>query len=104
MLVRNTGRRTGTEIVQVYHGELPAAVDTPPKQLLGWARVTLRPGEHRRVTVPVRLERPDHLLAYWRTDDSAPSRGQFVTPRGRVRIYVGSSSEDIRLEGTMRIR
>jgi beta-glucosidase len=104
VLVRNTGRRTGTEIVQVYHGELPAAVDTPPKQLLGWARATLRPGERRRVTVPVRLERPDHLLAYWHTDDSAPSRGQFVTPRGRVRIYVGSSSEDIRLEGTMRIR
>ena len=104
VLVRNTGERTGTEIVQAYHGELPAQVDTPPKQLLGWARVTLRPREERWVTVPVRLGTSEHLLGYWRTADDPPRNGQWVTARGDVPIYVGSASDDIRLEGSMFVR
>ncbi len=98
-LVRNDGDRTGTEIVQVYHGRLPAPVATPPRQLLGWARVTLRPGQQRWVTVPVRLGTPEHLLSWFRTGDSG-----WVTPRGDVAIEVGASSRDIRLRGTMTIR
>jgi beta-glucosidase len=101
VLVRNTGDRTGTEVVQIYDGELPAQVNTPPKQLLGWARVTLRPGGQRRVTVPVRLGTSEHLLSYWRT---AGGDDRWVTPRGAVPIYAGSSSADIRLRGTLTVR
>lgn len=104
VLVRNAGDRAGTEIVQVYNGELPTRADTPPKQLLGWARVALRPEQERWVTVPVRLGAPDHLLSYWRTRDEPPQNGSWVTPSGPVPIYVGASSQDIRLRGTMTIR
>ncbi|MDW5594215.1 glycoside hydrolase family 3 C-terminal domain-containing protein [Conexibacter stalactiti] len=104
VLVRNEGERTGTEIVQVYHGELPAQVDTPPRQLLGWARVTLRPGQQRWATIPVRLGTADHLLSYWRTTAAPPRFGAWVTPSGSVPIYVGASSRDIRQQGTMTVR
>lgn len=99
VLVRNDGDRAGTEIVQVYHGELPAAVNMPPRQLLGWARLTLRPGQQRWATVPVAPERADHLLGYWNGDAD-----RWVTPRGRVPIEVGSSSRDLRLSGVMTVR
>ena len=49
--VRNTGRRTGAETAQVYVGELPTSVPTPPKQLAGFAKVTLDPRGRERVTV-----------------------------------------------------
>jgi Glycosyl hydrolase family 3 C-terminal domain/Fibronectin type III-like domain/Glycosyl hydrolase family 3 N terminal domain len=49
--LRNTGQRTGAEVAQVYAGTLPTNVATPSKQLAGWAKVTLNPGESRRVTV-----------------------------------------------------
>ena len=49
--LRNTGRRTGAETAQVYVGQLPTSVPTPPKQLAGFAKVTLDPGERERVTV-----------------------------------------------------
>jgi beta-glucosidase len=100
VLVRNAGRQTATETVQVYSGRLPtAAVDTPPKQLIGWGRVTLEPGEEREVTVPIDVEGPAHPLAYW---DAGSDR--WVTPLGEVPVHVGSSSSDIRLTGTMTVR
>ena len=45
--VRNTGQRTGAEAAQVYVGALPTSVPTPPKQLAGFAKVTLDPGRAR---------------------------------------------------------
>ena len=100
VLVRNTGNRTAAETVQVYSGELPTrAVDTPPKQLVGWNRVTLRPGRQRWVTVPIDVTGPEHPLSYF---DVGSNRWR--TPRGRVRIHVGSSSRDIRRTGTMTMR
>jgi beta-glucosidase len=104
VLVRNTGDRTGTEIVQIYNGKLPTQVNTPPKQLLGWARVTLPPGQQRWVTVPVELGTSEHLLSYWHTTNEPPQDGEWVTPRGNVRIYAASSSRDIRQRETMTVR
>ena len=43
LTLRDTGRRSGTEVVQVYVGRLPGGQTTPPKQLAGWARVTVTP-------------------------------------------------------------
>ena len=94
--LRNRGRRRGTEIAQVYVGRLPTnAVRTPKRVLAGWAKATLDPGESRRVTAT--LDR--RAFQYW--DVNAD---RWVTPRGRVRIMVGSSVEDIELRGAVRIR
>lgn len=93
--VRNTGSRTGAETAQVYVGRLPTSVPTPPKQLAGFAKVTLDPGERRRLRV--KLDR--RALSYF---DGAENR--WVTPPGRVPIYVGSSSRDIRLTRAVTVR
>jgi beta-glucosidase len=91
----NTGHRTGAESAQVYVGRLPTSVPTPPRQLAGFAKVTLSPGESERVTVT--LDR--RALSYYNT-----SAQRWVTPNGRVPISVGSSSRDLRLTGSVAVR
>lgn len=94
--VRNTGRRTGAEVAQVYVGRLPTDdVRTPRRQLAGFAKVELEPGESQRVTVTI----PKQALSYWDTDAD-----EWVTPSGRTRVYVGSSSADSELVGSVRVR
>ncbi|MGH1561637.1 glycoside hydrolase family 3 protein [Mumia sp. DW29H23] len=92
--VRNTGRRTGAEVVQVYAGRLPG-LDAPARKLVGFAKVTLRPGRAAWVRVPVSRR----SLSYW--NDATSS---WVTPRGRVPILVGTSARDIALRGTITVR
>ena len=50
--VKNTGKRTGTEIAEVY-AKLPKGADESFKRLAGWSRVTLAPGESKTVTVAI---------------------------------------------------
>ncbi|TMM43073.1 MAG: beta-glucosidase [Actinobacteria bacterium] len=90
--VTNTGSRTGTEVAQVYAGQLPTAVPTPPKQLAGVAQLTLRPGQSRQVTVELDLL----SLSFWDT-----TTHRWLAPAGQVPVLVGSSSRDIRLRGTL---
>jgi len=92
--VKNTGRRPGAEVAQVYVG-LPESAGEPPKRLAGWARVSLRPGQRRRVSVPIAAKR----LAIW---DAA--RDRWKVPSGRYKVYVGSSSRDIRLRDRFAVR
>ncbi|GEK21077.1 beta-glucosidase H [Cellulomonas xylanilytica] len=93
--VRNTGALAGTETVQVYVGNLPTRqVQSAPKVLAGWATVTLQPGERRQVTVPISPE----SVSYWDVD-----RDRWRTPRGEIPVFVGSSSTDDRLTGTLQI-
>ena len=78
----------------MYVGPLPTSLPTPPKQLAGVARVTLRPGESRRVSVTL-----DPLaLSYW---DVVTNR--WVMPGGEVPILVGSSSRTILLRGMLQV-
>ncbi|MCW2840541.1 MAG: Beta-glucosidase [Aeromicrobium sp.] len=94
--VRNTGRRSGAEVAQVYVGRLPTdEVRTPPRQLAGFAKIELDPAESRRVTVRI----PRQALSYWDTD-----RDEWVTPAGRTRVFVGSSALDSALIGSVRVR
>lgn len=85
--MKNTGRRAGAEVAQVYLG-LPEHAGEPPKRLARWTRVRLRPGQRRRVSVRIDPER----LAIWDAD-----RDRWHVPAGRYRVYVGASSRDIRL-------
>jgi beta-glucosidase len=93
--LRNTGRYPGTEVAQVYVGRLPTRTATPPKQLAGWSRVSLRPGQQQRVTITL----DNQSLSYW---DEA--RDRWITPSGPLPIYVGTSSRQIRLVGAAFIR
>jgi beta-glucosidase len=90
--VTNNGRRAGAEVVQVYVGK-PAtdAVPQPPRQLGGFARVTLQPGETRQVTVRL----PGRAFAHW---DVVTHR--WVIPDGVYQVYAGASSRDPRMLST----
>jgi beta-glucosidase len=87
--VTNTGRRSGATVAQVYVAPLRAKVSRPPKELKAFARVELRPGEVRRVT----LELDARSFSYWDT----PSR-QWRADAGDYEVLVGSSSADTPLE------
>jgi len=91
--VKNTGDRSGTETVQLYVHETASPVATPIKQLRGFERVDLKPGETKNVTLTLTpddfqlLDRDTH----WR-----------VVP-GDFEIMVGKSSEDLPLRGVLKV-
>ncbi len=89
----NTGKREGAEVVQVYV-EQPAANGEPPRQLRGFAKVDLKPGE----TKPVVLALDERSFSIY--DVSAQ---RWVTPPGSYRIFVGTSSRDLPLHSSIRI-
>ena len=88
----NTGRSAGTEVVQVYVGKLPTTVETPAKALAGYARVSVEPGKKKNVTIDL----DTRSLQHWDT-----ATDSWVTPKGKVPVYVGTSSGDIRLTGVL---
>ncbi|HKZ32548.1 MAG TPA: glycoside hydrolase family 3 C-terminal domain-containing protein [Vicinamibacteria bacterium] len=87
--VTNSGARAGDEVVQLYVRYPESRVPRPLKQLRGFQRVTLAPGETRTVTL--RLAAQD--LAYWQVE-----RHAWVTEPARVELRVGSSSSDADLK------
>ena len=80
--VTNTGRVAGSDVAQLYLGD-PAAAGEPPRQLKGFTKVTLRPGQ----STTVRFTLTGHDLSYW--DDSAHG---WVVPAGQFGVDVGDSS------------
>ncbi len=90
--VKNTGKRAGAEVVQVYASYPGAKVERCVKELKGFQKIFLKPGESKRVTIPVRIRD----LAYWDEFEH-----QFRVDAGDIEFLVGSTSEDIR--GTARI-
>jgi beta-glucosidase len=83
----NAGRRTATEVPQVYLG-LPPGSSEPPHRLVGWQNVLLRPGRSKRITVGVNAR----SLAVWET-----AQNGWRIPTGTYSIRVGASSRDLRL-------
>ncbi|HET6208483.1 MAG TPA: glycoside hydrolase family 3 C-terminal domain-containing protein [Terracidiphilus sp.] len=86
--VKNTGKRTGTEIAQVY-ASLPAAAGEPPKRLVGWTRIDLAAGESKQVSVAVSRDR---LTVYDEASDA------WKLAPGRYVIRAGGSSQDLALQ------
>jgi beta-glucosidase len=95
--VRNTGSRPGTATPSVYL-TLPAAAGEPGKRLVGFDRLTLAPGQARRVVMFIDPEGPEHPLSYWDTTGHA-----WATAPGWYQIQVGGSSRDAALTGSFQV-
>ncbi len=87
--VKNTGDRDGEEVVQLYASYPESKVERPAKQLRAFKRVPIRAGETKEVTLTVSKED----LGYWNEAKQA-----FTVEPGTVKLLIGASSEDIRLE------
>lgn len=90
--ITNTGKRAGMEVVQLYVADKESSVPRPVKELKGFEKVSLRPGETKRVTFTL----DKRAFAYFETaiDDWFVEYGEFE-------IMIGASSQDIRLTGSV---
>jgi beta-glucosidase len=82
--VQNTGQRAGEEVVQLYIRDVAASVTRPVRELKGFQRVTLRPGETRRLEFTL----TPALLGFYNRDM------RFVVEPGEFKVMVGTSSAD----------
>jgi len=89
----NTGKRRGTEVVQLYAADTATGVTLPAQQLIGFARVDLEPGQSKAITFVV----PMNVLAY------TGLSGELVMEPGPVEVSAGSSSSDIRSTATFTV-
>ena len=91
--VTNTGKRAGDEVVQLYVRDVISSVTTYEKNLAGFERVHLKPGETKEITFPIDRKALELLNAdmHW------------VVEPGEFTLMIGASSTDIRLNGTLTV-
>lgn len=94
VLVKNTGSRDGEEVVQLYASYPDSKVERPMKQLRAFTRVPITAGEVKEVVLTI----PKIDFGYWNE-----AQDKFVVEPGKVRLLVGASSADIRLEGEVQL-
>jgi beta-glucosidase len=92
--IENTGSREGDEVVQLYIDDVLSSVSTPVKELRGFERIKLAPGEKKSVRFQLT---PEHLSLL-------DINLQPVVEPGMFKVMVGSSSEDIRLKGEFEVK
>lgn len=92
-LVTNIGDRPGDEVVQLYLKDVQASMIRPVKELAGFARISLLPGETKKIVFSVK---PSQLAFLDRNME-------WKIEKGRIEVEIGSSSEDIRLKGAFDI-
>ena len=85
--VTNTGAREGKEIVQLYIGDHESALERPVKELKGFKKIALAPGETKTVTFEITTD----MLKYY-----DPAQSGWVLEKGKFTAYVGAASDDIR--------
>lgn len=88
LTVTNTGSVAGTEIVQLYVAKKSSELFRPTKELKGFARVTLAPGEKQRITIML----DDKAFRFWNV-----KANRWEIEGGEYELLVGASVEDIRL-------
>ncbi|MDD4192671.1 MAG: glycoside hydrolase family 3 C-terminal domain-containing protein, partial [Mangrovibacterium sp.] len=93
--VKNTGNYDGDEVVQAYVKNLTSTVPQPIRALKGFERISLKKGEAKLVTIPLKSEA-------FRYFDEAEDR--FVVEPGTYEIQIGTSSEDIRLRTRIEVK
>lgn len=92
--VKNTGNVAGKEIVQLYVRDVQSSVIRPEKELKGFEKVELKPGEEKSVTFTL----DKRAFAYYNVDIK-----DWYVETGDFEILVGSSSKDIRLKETVKV-
>ena len=92
--VKNTGKVKGDEVAQLYINDVISSVSTPVKELKGFSRISLNPGETKNVTF---ILLPEDLSLFDR------NMNEVVEP-GIFEVMVGSSSNDIRLKGKFEVK
>ena len=93
--VKNTGKCAGREVVQLYVCPLESSIDRPVRELKGFEKIELKPGEEK--TVSFTLDR--HSFAYYDTQIH-----DWHVESGRFAVDIGSSSRDIRQSGILEVR
>jgi beta-glucosidase len=93
----NTGGSAGAEVVQVYLG-LPPGIGEPPMRLVGWSKTLLQPGAQQALTIAIDASSSSHPLSYWNSGTS----GWVVAP-GLYTVYVGNSSDNVKVAGTFSV-
>ena len=89
--VTNTGKRQGAEVAELYVGDSHAKVPRPAKELKGFARIELKPGETRRVTIELNRR----AFSYYDVD-----RKDWTAAPGKFEILAGPSSDKLPLQAT----
>jgi beta-glucosidase len=92
--IQNVGSREGAEVVQLYLGAPGKSAPMPPKQLRGFEKVSLEPGQSEHVSFHL----DERALSYWDTDTH-----DWVVQSGTYHVMVGSSSRDMRLRDSFSI-
>lgn len=92
--VKNTGSVRGAEVAQLYIGYPTDKYENPPKQLRGFDKVTLNPGESKELTFDLLVRD----LAVWDAEQD-----NWVIPRGEYKIYIGNSSRNTPVETTIKL-
>lgn len=92
--IANTGQRAGDEVAQLYVRDVASSVVRPVKELRGFQRLTLQPGEKRAITFTL----PAAKLSFWDEKTHA-----FVVEPGAFELMVGASSADIRARATLEV-
>jgi len=90
--VKNIGTRPGAEVAQVYIHQNQPGLPRPFKELKGFRKVSLKPGQSRQISVSLDAS----AFAFY-----DPTKRGWVTEKGIYTIFVGSSSQEIRLQGEL---
>jgi beta-glucosidase len=90
--VTNTGGRAGKVVPQLYIAPPKTTVDRPSKELKGFDKIQLAPGETRQITLPLNIR----AFSYYEM-----TRNEWIAPSGDYGVLVGSSSDAIELNGTI---
>ena len=93
--IKNTGSREGAETVQLYIRDVKSSLPRPVKELKGFQKLTLAPGEQRDITFTI----DKSMLSYY--DDS---KGEWVMEPGRFEALVGASAGDIKSKVAFEVR
>jgi beta-glucosidase len=91
--LKNTGKRAGAEVAQIY-AALPPAANEPPRRLIGWSKVMLAPGESKTVTVAIE---PLFLSIF----DAEKDAWQLMP--GEYQFFAGGSSRNTPLSAKVRV-
>ena len=94
MRVRNSGARAGAEVVQLYVHDVKAGADRPAKELKGFRRIALNPGEARDVSFTL----GQAALSFY-----SVAKDDWVAEPGAFEVWIGASSRDIRLKGAFEL-